>query len=161
MDNPTYSIPRLTSEVSDLKSEHKLTSFRMQKLDQSIDDIKLILEKLSLVYTEQSLIQKDILMIYKEVAQIQLSTEEAVRAYGPLRDELTGNVSSFKSGLRVLVFTFSLLQGIVGWGLTQEYTTIKTLNVRVEELRSEYRVLDIRYKALDEYISKGYTTKPK
>lgn len=156
MDSSNHPLSKLTSEVADLKSEHKLTSFRMQKLDQSLDDIKLILEKLSLVYTEQSLIQKDILLIYKEVSQIQSSTEEAVRAYGPLRDELTENVSSFKSGLRVLVFTFSILQGIVGWGLSQAYTTIKSLNIRVEELHSEYRVLDMRYKTLNEYIDKNY-----
>lgn len=150
MDNTPHNVSKLHNELAELKSDFRLSNFKMERTEQSIEDIKTILEKLSNVYTEQSLIQRDILAIYKEVSGIQASTEEVLKFYAPLRDELTANVSAFKSGLRVLVFTFSILQGIVGWGLGQAYSTIKDMNIRIEELNSNYKVLDSKFRSLSQ-----------
>ena len=69
-------LSKLEGDINELKTEGKITGFKIYRIEKSLDDLKEVLERLTDVYHNQSMIQKDIVSIVKELYELKVQTAE-------------------------------------------------------------------------------------
>lgn len=142
-EQPPEMLTKLDTDVTELKSEAKITGFKIYRLEKSMDDVKVVLEKLSDVYHNQSMIQKDIVAIFKDLSDIRASAEASRKDATAVKDTMQTHVTTVKSTTKVGLAIATVLYGIGAWFLSQVLDYGQDLNTRTESLEKtiiEYRI---------------------
>lgn len=125
---------RVEAEISELKSENKITGFKIYRIEKSLDDMKEILERLTDVYHNQNMIQKDIVTIFKDISELNSKLEESKKTNEPLQSEISEHMASVKTGARVLLAVISILYGVGAWTVNKTLEYTKENNERISSV---------------------------
>lgn len=133
-DNNNEVLSKLDVDVNELKSEIKITGFKIIRIEKSLDDMSAVLDRLTDVYHNQSMIQKDIINIYKEISDIRTVSETTRQENIPVRNAVSEHITSFKTATRVIVAIAAVVYGIGAWVLNEAYQYNKQTVGRVDAL---------------------------
>lgn len=135
-------LSRLEAEVNELKTEGKLTGFKIYRVEKSIDDLKVVLERLTDVYHNQSMIQKDIVAIFKEISDLKIAQDTAKDMHKPLHAEMVDHMTRVKTILSIASVAVTVLYGAGGWTVNQTLDFAKNTSMKFEELtRQQHNVI--------------------
>ena len=132
-------LSRLEAEVNELKTEGKLTGFKIYRVEKSIDDLKDVLERLTDVYHNQSMIQKDIVAIFKEISDLKIAQDRAKDMHKPIHAEMTDHMTRVRTILSIASVAVMVLYGAGGWTVNQTLDFAKNTNDRFQELTHNQR----------------------
>ena len=124
-------LSKLEGDINELKTEGKITGFKIYRIEKSLDDLKEVLERLTDVYHNQSMIQKDIVSIFKELSELKVQTDENKTQNAPVTAALNEHVTQVKTGARLATLVFGLLYGIGAWTVNETLTYVKENNAKI------------------------------
>lgn len=152
-------LSRLEAEVNELKTEGKLTGFKIYRVEKSIDDLKEVLERLTDVYHNQSMIQKDIVAIFKELSDLKLAQDTAKDMHKPIHAEMTDHMTRVKTILSIASVAVALLYGAGGWIVNQTLDFAKNTNLKFEELTHNQRDITSDIEVINSKVDQVYLKK--
>lgn len=112
-------LSKLECDINELKTEGKITGFKIYRIEKSLDDLKEVLERLTDVYHNQSMIQKDIVSIFKELSELKVQTDENRTQHGPMTAAFNEHVTQVKTSAKIATVVFGVLYGIGGWTINE------------------------------------------
>ena len=124
-------LSKLEGDINELKTEGKITGFKIYRIEKSLDDLKEVLERLTDVYHNQSMIQKDIVSIFKELSELKVQTDENKTQNAPMTAAFNEHVTQVKTSARIATLIFSVLYGIGAWTVNETLTYTKENNARI------------------------------
>jgi len=124
----------MEGDVSELKTEAKITGFKIYRIEKSLDDMKAVLEKLTDVYHNQSMIQKDVIAIYKELTDVRVEFDTVKRSAVPIHDSVAEHMTKVNTTGKLTIVALGFLYAIAAWMITQAVDYSKTQSYRVSEL---------------------------
>lgn len=139
MPHPTAPefMDKLDDDVNELKSEAKITGFKIYRLEKTMDDMKAVLEKLTDVHHNQLVLQKDIVSIYRDIANLR-SDADLTKAEARVQSETTSTyITTSKTTTRILVIAASIVYGMGAWVISQVTDYGKQLSARTDTLERE------------------------
>jgi hypothetical protein len=125
---------KLEGDINELKTEGKITGFKIYRIEKSLDDLKEVLERLTDVYHNQSMIQKDIVSIFKELSELKVQTDENKTQSAPMTAAFNEHVTQVKTSARIATLIFGVLYGIGAWTINETLTYAKENNARIYEI---------------------------
>lgn len=146
-------LSKIDNDVNDLKSEAKITGFKIYRLEKSMDDMKAVLERLTDVYHNQSMIQKDIVSIYKELAEIKSATLSDREVVAPLRDTVTTHITTVKTTARISILIGGVLYAIGGWAISEALSYGRDVTQKTEAIEKHIVELQHQRMATDTALS--------
>ena len=134
------TLSKLEGDINELKSEGKITGFKIYRIEKSLDDLKEVLERLTDVYHNQSMIQKDIVSIFKELADLKVQHEDTKDYMHPIQTQLADHITKVKTGTTIIIAILGVLYGIGAWTVNQTIDYAKDNNAKLMqlELRAGY-----------------------
>lgn len=134
------TLSKLEGDINELKSEGKITGFKIYRIEKSLDDLKEVLERLTDVYHNQSMIQKDIVSIFKELADLKVQHEDTKDYMHPIQTQLADHITKVKTGTTIIIAILGVLYGIGAWTVNQTIDYAKDNNSKLMqlELRAGY-----------------------
>ena len=124
-------LSKLEGDINELKTEGKITGFKIYRIEKSLDDLKEVLERLTDVYHNQSMIQKDIVSIFKELSELKVQTDENKTQNAPMTAAFNEHVTQVKTSARIATLIFGVLYGIGAWTINETLTYTKENNARI------------------------------
>ena len=124
-------LSKLEGDINELKTEGKITGFKIYRIEKSLDDLKEVLERLTDVYHNQSMIQKDIVSIFKELSELKVQTDENKVQNAPMTAAFNEHVTQVKTSARIATLIFSVLYGIGAWTINETLAYAKENNGRI------------------------------
>lgn len=112
-------LSKLECDINELKTEGKITGFKIYRIEKSLDDLKEVLERLTDVYHNQSMIQKDIVSIFKELSELKVQTDENRTQHGPMTAAFNEHVTQVKTSAKIATVVFGVLYGIGAWTINE------------------------------------------
>lgn len=122
---------KLEGDINELKTEGKITGFKIYRIEKSLDDLKEVLERLTDVYHNQSMIQKDIVSIFKELSELKVQTDENKTQSAPMTAAFNEHVTQVKTSARIATLIFGVLYGIGAWTINETLTYAKENDARI------------------------------
>ena len=127
-------LSKLEGDINELKTEGKITGFKIYRIEKSLDDLKEVLERLTDVYHNQSMIQKDIVSIFKELSELRVQTDENRTQHGPMTAAFNEHVTQVKTSARIATLVFGVLYGIGAWTINESLAYAKENNDRIHSI---------------------------
>ena len=124
-------LSKLEGDINELKTEGKITGFKIYRIEKSLDDLKEVLERLTDVYHNQSMIQKDIVSIFKELSELKVQIDENRTQHGPMTAAFNEHVTQVKTSARIATLIFGVLYGIGAWTINETLAYAKENNGRI------------------------------
>ena len=124
-------LSKLEGDINELKTEGKITGFKIYRIEKSLDDLKEVLERLTDVYHNQSMIQKDIVSIFKELSELKVQTDENKTQNAPVTAAFNEHVTQVKTSARIATLIFGVLYGIGAWTINETLAYAKENNARI------------------------------
>lgn len=124
-------LSKLEGDINELKTEGKITGFKIYRIEKSLDDLKEVLERLTDVYHNQSMIQKDIVSIFKELSELKVQTDENRTHHGPMTAAFNEHVTQVKTSARIATLIFGVLYGIGAWTINESLAYARDNNARI------------------------------
>ena len=124
-------LSKLEGDINELKTEGKITGFKIYRIEKSLDDLKEVLERLTDVYHNQSMIQKDIVSIFKELSELKVQIDESRTQHGPMTAHFNEHITQVKTSARIATLIFGVLYGIGAWTINETLTYAKENNDRI------------------------------
>lgn len=128
------TLSKLEGDINELKSEGKITGFKIYRIEKSLDDLKEVLERLTDVYHNQSMIQKDIVSIFKELADLKVQHEDTKDYMHPIQTQLSDHITKVKTGTTIIIAILGVLYGIGAWTVNQTIDYAKDNNSKLMQL---------------------------
>ena len=128
------TLSKLEGDINELKSEGKITGFKIYRIEKSLDDLKEVLERLTDVYHNQSMIQKDIVSIFKELADLKVQHEDTKDYVHPIQTQLSDHITKVKTGTTIIIAILGVLYGIGAWTVNQTIDYAKDNNSKLMQL---------------------------
>ena len=128
------TLSKLEGDINELKSEGKITGFKIYRIEKSLDDLKEVLERLTDVYHNQSMIQKDIVSIFKELADLKVQHEDTKDYMHPIQTQLSDHITKVKTGTTIIIAILGVLYGIGAWTVNQTIDYAKDNNAKLMQL---------------------------
>ena len=122
---------KLEGDINELKTEGKITGFKIYRIEKSLDDLKEVLERLTDVYHNQSMIQKDIVSIFKELSELKVQTDENKTQSAPMTAAFNEHVTQVKTSARIATLVFGVLYGIGAWTINESLAYARENNARI------------------------------
>lgn len=127
-------LSKLEGDINELKTEGKITGFKIYRIEKSLDDLKEVLERLTDVYHNQSMIQKDIVSIFKELSELKVQTDENRKQHGPMTAAFNEHVTQVKTSARIATLIFGVLYGIGAWTINESLAYARENNDRIHAI---------------------------
>ncbi len=124
-------LSKLEGDINELKTEGKITGFKIYRIEKSLDDLKDVLERLTDVYHNQSMIQKDIISIFKELSELKVQTDENRTHHEPMTSAFNEHVTQVKTSARIATLIFGVLYGIGAWTINESLAYARENNARI------------------------------
>jgi len=124
-------LAKLEGDINELKTEGKITGFKIYRIEKSLDDLKEVLERLTDVYNNQSMIQKDIISIFKEVSDIKEHNDSHRRSFVPIQKEINDHIASSKLVAKIGSTVIVMLTAVFGWTVNQTLAFTKENEQRI------------------------------
>ena len=128
------TLSKLEGDINELKSEGKITGFKIYRIEKSLDDLKEVLERLTDVYHNKSMIQKDIVSIFKELADLKVQHEDTKDYMHPIQTQLSDHITKVKTGTTIIIAILGVLYGIGAWTVNQTIDYAKDNNSKLMQL---------------------------
>ena len=128
------TLSKLEGDINELKSEGKITGFKIYRIEKSLDDLKEVLERLTDVYHNQSMIQKDIVSIFKELADLKVQHEDTKDYVHPIQTQLSDHITKVKTGTTIIIAILGVLHGIGAWTVNHLIDYAKDNNSKLLQL---------------------------
>ena len=124
-------LSKLEGDINELKTEGKITGFKIYRIEKSLDDLKEVLERLTDVYHNQSMIQKDIVSIFKELSELKVQADENRAQHGPMTATFNEHITQVKTSARIATLVFGVLYGIGAWTINESLAYARDNNARI------------------------------
>lgn len=154
---------KLEGDINELKTEGKITGFKIYRIEKSLDDLKEVLERLTDVYHNQSMIQKDIVSIFKELSELKVQIDENRTQHGPMTAAFNEHVTQVKTSARIATLIFGVLYGIGAWTINETLTYARENNDRIyaiEKTSIENTMKIEQLKSAEGEVGKPHDLKP-
>lgn len=152
-DAPRISdvIHRIGENVADLKTQTQVSNVKINRLEESIQDIRDVLSKLSDVYNAQVLLQKDLAQLNKEVISIKSKSDQNSADLIPIKNTIQNQINGVTYALKVGGVVISILYGIGVFFYNHAVEYTKSLDSRISQLESK---VDTNTVNLRDYIKR-------
>lgn len=127
-------LSKLEGDINELKTEGKITGFKIYRIEKSLDDLKEVLERLTDVYHNQSMIQKDIVSIFKELSELKVQIDENRTQHGPMTAHFNEHITQVKTSARIATLVFGVLYGIGAWTINESLAYARENNDRIHAI---------------------------
>lgn len=151
---------KLEGDINELKTEGKITGFKIYRIEKSLDDLKEVLERLTDVYHNQSMIQKDIVSIFKELSELKVQTDENRTQHGPMTAAFNEHVTQVKTSARIATLIFGVLYAIGAWAVNETLTYAKEHNAKIYEIEKTSIENTIKIEQLNSTVGELHNPKP-
>ena len=148
-------LSKLEGDINELKTEGKITGFKIYRIEKSLDDLKEVLERLTDVYHNQSMIQKDIVSIFKELSDLKVQTDETKTQNAPMTAAFNEHVTQVKTSARIATLIFSVLYGIGAWTINETLAYAKENNGRIYAIEKASIENTIKIEQLKSIVGDG------
>lgn len=137
------SLISISSNINDLKIETQVANLKIQKLEESIFDIREVLTKLTDVYHQQTLLQKDISQLTSEISAIRKDTVANANEIIPIKNTIQTQISNISLLIKIGGFLSVLFYSIGGF-VWNYYTG------QVEKVENNIKAIERRIDVLHE-----------
>ena len=148
-------LSKLEGDINELKTEGKITGFKIYRIEKSLDDLKEVLERLTDVYHNQSMIQKDIVSIFKELSELKVQTDENRTQHGPMTAAFNEHVTQVKTSARIATLIFGALYGIGAWTINESLAYARENNDRIHAIEKASIENTIKIEQLKSVVGDG------
>lgn len=127
---------KISDNVADLKTQTQVANVKINRLEESILDIRDVLSKLSDVYNAQVLLQKDLTQLSKEVISIKSKSDQNTADLIPIKNTIQNQINGVKYAMKVGGVVISILYGIGVFFYNHSVDYVKTLENRISHLET-------------------------